>query len=115
MYKVLWKPRVGETFIVVHETGKEHDRHAMAVYRDEEPGVIVGHLPQEIAKTCYYFTRHEGKISGEVAGSRVHSEEAGGLEVPCRLKLTSSSRNLRKLKEVFQQLNSPTVKIISSI
>ena len=52
MYKVLWEPRVGETFIVIHETGNEHDRHAMVVYRDEEPGVIVGHLPWEIAKTC---------------------------------------------------------------
>lgn len=63
--------------------GTNIDRHAMAVYRDEEPGVIVGHLPREIAKTCYYCTRHEGTNSGEVAGSRVHSEEAGGLEVPC--------------------------------
>ena len=78
--------RLRETFIVVYETGNERDRHAMAVYRDE-PGIIVGHLPREIAKTCYYFTRHEGKISGEVAGRRIHSEEAGGLEVPCLLKI----------------------------
>ena len=28
--------------IVVHETGNEHDRHAMAVYCNEEPGVIGG-------------------------------------------------------------------------
>ena len=35
VYKVLWEPQVGETIIVVHETGNEHDRHAMAVYRDE--------------------------------------------------------------------------------
>ena len=83
-----------ETFIVVHKTGNEHDRHAMAVYCDEEPGVIVRHLPQEIAKTRYYFTRYKWKISGEVVGRRVHSEEAGGLEVPCRLKLTGSSRNI---------------------
>ena len=36
MYKVLWEPRVRETFIVVHETGNEHDRHAMAVYREKD-------------------------------------------------------------------------------
>ena len=28
MYKVLWEPRVHETFIFVHMTGKERDRHA---------------------------------------------------------------------------------------
>ena len=52
VYKVLWEPRVCETFIVVHETRNEHDRHAMAFYQDEKLGVIVGHLPWEIAKTC---------------------------------------------------------------
>ena len=59
---------------VLRETHKFPDTqviNAMAVYHNEEPGVIVGHLSREIAKTCYYFTRHKGKISGEVAGSRV--------------------------------------------
>ena len=50
--KVLWEPRVCETFIVVHETRNEHDRHAMAFYQDEKLGVIVGYLLWEIAKTC---------------------------------------------------------------
>jgi len=40
-----------ETFIVVHKTGNEHDRHPMAFNRDEELGIIVGYLPREIAKT----------------------------------------------------------------
>ena len=53
MYKVLWDPRVGETFIVVQETGNEHDRHAMAVYRNEELGQLLE------------------KISGEVAGNQL--------------------------------------------
>ena len=36
--KVLWEPQVGKTFIVVHETGNEHDRHAMAVTWHEHVG-----------------------------------------------------------------------------
>lgn len=34
----------------------------------------MGHLPQEIAKTCHYFTRHDGKISRRVTGRQSHSE-----------------------------------------
>ena len=69
-------------FFAMHEPGNRHDRHAMAVYRMEEPGIVAGHLPREIAKTCYFFAKHDGKIT-EVTGCQVHSEEAGGLKVPC--------------------------------
>ena len=85
--QMLW--HVGETFIALHESGNGHDRHAMAIYRDSEAGVV-GHLPQEITKTCHYFTRHDGKISGRVTGRRIHSEEAAGMEIPCLLKFAGS-------------------------
>ena len=79
VYQVLWEPCVGKTFIAPHESGNGHDRHAMAIYRDSDSGVVVGHLPREIAKTCHYFTRQDGKISRRVTGRRIHSEEAGGM------------------------------------
>ena len=34
-----------------------HDKHVMAVYWDEELLVVVGHLPQEIAEMCFFFTQ----------------------------------------------------------
>ena len=37
VYRVVWEPRVGESFVVLHESGNDNDRHAMAVYRDEDP------------------------------------------------------------------------------
>ena len=89
---MLWEPYVGEAFIVLHESGNDYDRHAIAVYRDEDPGVIVGHLPRKISKTCDHFSRHETKISGKVTGCRIYSEVAGGKEIPCRLKFIGSSR-----------------------
>ena len=48
VYQVLWKPRIRDSFIAIHEEGNKHHKHAMAVYRSEEPAVVVGHLPREI-------------------------------------------------------------------
>ena len=59
VYRVVWEPRVGESFVVLHESGNDNGRHAMAVCCDEDPGVIVGHLLREISKTCHYFIRHK--------------------------------------------------------
>ena len=66
IYMVFWEPRVGESFIMLHESGNDHDKYAMAVSRDEEPGTIMGHLPLEISKTSHSFTKHEVRIRGEV-------------------------------------------------
>ena len=41
VYRVVWEPRVGESFVVLHESGNDDDRHAMAVYRDEDPANLV--------------------------------------------------------------------------
>ena len=112
IYQVLREPHVGETFIALHESGNGHDRHAMVIYRDSEAGVV-SHLSREITKTCLYFTRHDGKISGRVTVCRIHSEEAGGMEISCRLKFAGSSRNIRKLKQVLQDLDSPCVRILA--
>ena len=31
VYSVVWETRVGESFVVLHESGNDNDRHAMAV------------------------------------------------------------------------------------
>ena len=66
VYMVMWEARVGDKLIALHENDNDKDRHAMAVYYDEDPGVVVGHLPREILKISYYFTRHNGKITRDV-------------------------------------------------
>ena len=53
IYQVLWEPHVGGTFIALHESGNGHDRHTMAIYQDSKAGVVLGHLPREITKTCH--------------------------------------------------------------
>ena len=81
VYQGVWEPARGDLFVCLHESENRHDRYAMAVYRSETPGVVVGHLPKEISKMCYYFIRHDGKISGKVTGRRQYSEEAGAAAV----------------------------------
>ena len=93
-YQTVWKPQTGDFFVVLHEPVNRHDRHAMAVYHEEEPGTVVGHLPREISRTCRYFSKHEGKIRGKVTCPRKYSAEAGGMEIPCELTFTFTSRNI---------------------
>ena len=79
----------------LHECENRHDRYTMAVYRSDAPGIVVRHLPKEISKMCYYFIKHDGKVSGKVTGCQQYSGEAGGLEVPCKLKFSGSARKVR--------------------
>ena len=55
----------------------------------------------------------DGIISGRVTGHQIHSEEARFVEIPCWLKFVGSSKNVRKLKKVLQDLDSPCVKILA--
>ena len=34
-----------ENLSSLYMSGNGHDRHVMAIYRDSEAGVVVGHLP----------------------------------------------------------------------
>ena len=91
VYQGVWEPTRGDLFVCLHESENRHDRYAMAVYRSDVPGIVVGHLPKETSKTCYY--RHGGKISSKVTRCRQYSEEADGMEVPCEPKLGESARS----------------------
>ena len=58
-YHIYLELRVEEVFVALHESGTPHDSHTMAVNRNEDPGVIVRHLPRELSRLYHYFTRHE--------------------------------------------------------
>ena len=51
-YHIMWETHARELFAMLHESGNDghHDRHAMAVYHNKDPGIIVEHLPGEISK-----------------------------------------------------------------
>ena len=54
VYLAVWELRVEEGFAALHESGNPHNSHAMAVYRDKDPG----HLPWELSRLYHYFTGH---------------------------------------------------------
>ena len=51
----MWELHLGDSFIhhctSVHESDNEHDRRAMSVYPEDEPGVVVGQvlMPQALS------------------------------------------------------------------
>ena len=50
VYRVVLEPCVGEYFLVLHENSKDNDIHAMAVYRDEDPGTLVPQYSKETSQ-----------------------------------------------------------------
>jgi hypothetical protein len=54
IYRDIWHPETGESFICRQESDNEHDRYAVAVHMNENESQIVGHLPRELSKVCWY-------------------------------------------------------------
>ena len=52
VYLAVWEPCVEERFIALHESGNPHDSHAMADYRDEDPGVGLGSPLSSLPLAC---------------------------------------------------------------
>ena len=67
VYKRIWSPCVGEPFETFCEEDNEHDKYAMAVHLKNSL-TVVGHIPREITRTCHFFVRKKGEITGEVSG-----------------------------------------------
>ena len=52
VYKRIWTPRVGEQLQLKHEEGDSNDVRAVAIAKG---GIIVDHLPPELARTVCFF------------------------------------------------------------
>ena len=65
VYKTIWTPVLSETLEVGLENNNEHDNYAVAIFRR---GSIVGHLPQEISRVCYFL--EHWSVSCRVTGHR---------------------------------------------
>ena len=65
MYQRIWTPHIGEKANTIREPGNSYDRFAVAVL-EEDTLCVVGHIPREISKECYFFLRRGGVIVVEV-------------------------------------------------
>ena len=79
IYKSVWTPYNGEVLTVEPETGNEHDQYAVAILNNDN---VVGHVPREMSRICYYFIRSGGSIDCKITGRR---KVGKGLEVCCLL------------------------------
>ena len=78
IYKEYWAPEIGEIIECSREPTNQHDRYAVAVYRN---GEIVGHIPRSISKPCSYALLAGATIRATVTGARQNGRK-NGLEVP---------------------------------
>ena len=65
----IWSPHIGEKATTVQELDNECDQCAVAVL-EQETCCVVGHIPREIARECYFFLRRGRLGAGEVMSSR---------------------------------------------
>ena len=59
IYKLIWKPEMGEILSTKKEHNNPHDRFAVAVTKDK---LTVGHITRELSKICWFFLHKGGTI-----------------------------------------------------
>ena len=97
VYKRVWRPATGEQLKLIREECNEHDPRTVAIMKDER---VVGHIPQYIAKTVWFFLRRGGSGMCEITGRR---KKGNGLEVPCVYSLSGPDKLVRKLESVLDE------------
>ena len=92
---------IGETLSCRRETDDFVDPYAVAVIK---AGEIVGHIWCTILTLCSLFLARGGNITCEVIGNRQYSRNLpqGGLELPCKLTFSISSKEIAKVKRLIQ-------------
>ena len=93
---VVSKPAIGEKLQADQELDNEVDKFAGKVVKNNE---IVSHFPRECSRILWYFIARGGKIC-----RRRHCKQlCGGMEIPCRLVLSCSSKvKINRLKELME-------------
>ena len=95
VYKQTWTPHVGEQLQLKHEEENNNNVRAVAIAKD---GIIVGHLPRELART--FFLKRGGT---GITGKR---KKGKGLKVPCVYSFYGPSELVKKLKFLLQYKHS---------
>ena len=99
--KMFGSPTIGQKIHAEQELDNAVDKFAEKVVKDNE---TVGHLPREYSRILWYFIARGRKICVEVTGRRRHCKQlCGGMEIPCRLVFTCSTKaKINRLKELLQ-------------
>ena len=83
IYKVVWKPAIGEKLQENQELDNEVDKFAGKVVKNNK---IVSHFHHGYSWILWYFIARGRKICVELTGGWHHCRQlCGGMEIPCRL------------------------------
>lgn len=112
VYRDVWNPRMGEKLNVQHEHGNVHDPFALTLSVKRRGSFVewevVGHLPREISRFCYYFLNYGGALEGRVRDRKYRASPipSGGIEVPITLVVLlhkAGQRVFLKMKDLLQE------------
>jgi len=127
IYQDIWAAPIGAVLCRERESFNPSDPYAVAMLHD---GAVVGHVPHIISAVCSAFLRRGGAIESEVTGTRQYSADLpqGGMEVPCKLTFTASSKKINKLHKLLsladfkqtsfiadENLNKPDITFVPTI
>ena len=101
IYKDSWVPTARENFVCYQECANEHDRHAVAVYKDGDSNDVLGHLPGKCSQVVFLFLEHDGSITDRVTYRSRYCRESGGMEISCKLTFSGKQVHIQKLRRFF--------------
>jgi hypothetical protein len=95
IYKDIWTLYVEEELFVRTEDENKHDRHAVAIIKDNS---AVGHMPRSLLPVSWFLIKRGGTVNCEVTG---HRKFGVGLEVPCVYTYKGTKKTIKKLRKLI--------------
>ena len=99
MYKQTWNADIGDELFCEIEEDNVYDKYAIKLMlKGDEECNVVGHIPIEMSKICYFFIKRGGSIEAVVTGKKFFGN---GLEVPCKYIFTGSEVDVLKISKLL--------------
>jgi hypothetical protein len=99
----VWIPLIGETLTLQREQDNHVDEAAVAVVKDD--GVVVGHVPANLASIVFHFLSRDGNTAlAEITGNKVNRGAGYGLEVPCVYRFYGLQQHRERLHKLISDL-----------
>ena len=90
VYRASWKPKEDELLECSHEKDNPYDSFSIKVFKSDCPAEIVGHLPMEISRITKSIIDRGAQVAVKIRERHYRRSLLiqGGLEVPCKIKIT---------------------------
>jgi hypothetical protein len=100
VYQNIWSPEIGEEVTCTIEENNHHDKFAVCVLKND---VVVGHVPLENSRVCYFFLKRGGRIIANVTGHHRNRGVVIGLEIPAEYIFMGASKDVKNLSKLLNK------------